>query len=92
MGKKRINHRKQRWIKKKIIFTQHYVSLQKLLLSSKKRSSSESSYVSSSKSMSEIQINYVSTSVQESLRTLIIIDKILTERGNRLENSILLYT
>lgn len=52
---------------KKIIFTQHYVSLQKLLLSSKKRSSSESSYVSSSKSMSEIQIKFSSTSVQESL-------------------------
>lgn len=51
---------------KKIIFTQHYVSLQKLLLSSKKRSSSESSYVSSSKSMSEIQIKFSSTSVQES--------------------------
>lgn len=37
--------------------------------------------------MSEIQIKFSSTSVQESLRTLIIIDKILTERGYRLENS-----
>lgn len=54
MGKKKELTTENKDELKKIIFTQHYVSLQKLLLSSKKKSSSESSYVSSSKSMSEI--------------------------------------
>lgn len=55
----RIKQQKNKVEFRKMNFTQHYVSLQKLLLSSKKSSSSESSYVSSSKSMSEIQIKCI---------------------------------